>query len=160
LLAKDDRPFTGVVVGDGPERSRLETLRNELGLDKVVHFIGAVAGASRLYGELDLLVIPSRSEGLPNVLLEALQADVPVVATAVGAIPEVMQETCAGIIVPPESPQHLATAIVSGAMLRAQHDSREARRAIVERFSLEARARAHIALYEELVGLTRGDVPR
>ncbi|MBK9408435.1 MAG: glycosyltransferase family 4 protein [Gemmatimonadetes bacterium] len=67
-----------------------------------------------LYRAIDLLVIPSRSEGLPNVLLEALRHGRFAVSTRVGAVPDVLEGARAGIIVPPEDPRALADAIARG----------------------------------------------
>jgi glycosyltransferase involved in cell wall biosynthesis len=142
--------LSATVAGDGPERQALEHLRDSLGLAERVHFVGATAAVQALYAGLDLLVIPSRSEGLPNVLLEALRADLPVVATAVGAIPEVLDSPLAGLVVPAGSAAALADAIPRAAALRDQPTARQARRDVVERFSLRHRAEEHLRLYAEL----------
>jgi glycosyltransferase involved in cell wall biosynthesis len=142
--------FRALIVGDGPERARLERMRAELDLEDCVEFVGAVDDMPAMYATLDLLVIPSRSEGLPNVLLEALNADIPVVATRVGAIPEVLEDTSAGWMVPPDSPADLADAIAAALVSQAEEEGRRARRAVVERFSLERRASEHLRLYAEL----------
>ena len=95
-------------------------------------------------------MLPSRSEGLPNVLLEALSADVPVVATAVGAVPEVLVDKDAGCVVPPGDPRSLAEAI-GHALAHGRSDSaRNARAAAAKHFSLEKRVRLHLGLYGEL----------
>jgi glycosyltransferase involved in cell wall biosynthesis len=90
LLVDRGVAFSAIIVGDGPDRDALERTSIRLGLDGCVRFLGPFGAVSPVYRRLDALVIPSRSEGLPNVLLEALAADVPCVATDVGAIPEVL----------------------------------------------------------------------
>jgi glycosyltransferase involved in cell wall biosynthesis len=144
--------FSAIVAGDGPERRSLERLRIGLGLESHVRFTGAVSAVRAMYARLDLLVIPSRSEGLPNVLLEALRADVPVVAARVGAIPEVLESSAAGMLVRPGDPVSLADAIARGLALKADPASREARREVTERFSPDRRMQAHVQLYDELLG--------
>src|SRR5206468_4146439 len=99
----------------------------------------------------DLLVIASRSEGLPNVLLEALRAGVPVVATRVGAIPEVLDSPTAGILTPPNSFTALADAIAQALQLKRDPEAGDIRRMVANRFSLERRIAAHLALYHELL---------
>jgi glycosyltransferase involved in cell wall biosynthesis len=151
VLRKRGRAFSAVVVGDGPELDRLLALRSELGLADVVGFRPSTATVRSTYATLDALVIPSRSEGLPNVLLEALAEDLPVVSTAVGAVPEVLQDPAAGLVVPAEDPSALADAMATVADGGRTPAARRARRACVERFSLDSRARAHVVLYRELL---------
>ena len=151
LLRRDGVTFSAVIAGDGPERRNLETLCSSLGLSDHVQFLGNVDPIEPIYPQVDLLVIPSRSEGLPNVLLEALRADLPVVATNVGAVPEVIGGTLAGAIVPPESPEAMARAIAEAFRLRDNPMNAVARRAVAARFSIEHRAQAHLELYEGLL---------
>jgi glycosyltransferase involved in cell wall biosynthesis len=143
--------FTAIVAGDGPERRALEGLCASLGLKERVHFAGTIDAVASLYAELDVLVIPSRSEGLPNVLLEALRADVPVVASQVGAIPDVLGSSAAGILIPPGSSTTLADAIALAVETKDNPEARDARRDITERFSLERRVGTHVSLYRDLL---------
>ncbi|HEY0971418.1 MAG TPA: glycosyltransferase [Gemmatimonadales bacterium] len=154
-LAARGVEFEAVVAGDGPERGALLARRDGLGLADRVHFPGVVTDVCSLYERLDLLVIPSRSEGLPNVLLEALSADTPVVSTEVGAVPEVITDPAAGLLVPPGDAEALADAIVAALPLRADAAAREARATTVERFSLATRADAMRRIYDSLHGVTR-----
>ena len=101
-----------LVVGDGPERGGLEALARSLGLDGRVEFLGERPDARELIAGLDVLVVSSRSEGSPLVALEAMEAGVPVVATAVGGIPDQIQHGRTGLLVPPDAPEDLAAAIV------------------------------------------------
>src|SRR2546430_16398443 len=97
-----------------PPRSTLfpyTTLFRSLGLASCVRFLGQVSNTDVVYRHLDLLVLPSRSEGLPNTMLEAMGADVPVVATAVGAVPEAVGTSSAAPLVAPGSPGVLGEAI-------------------------------------------------
>jgi len=140
-----------IIAGDGPERARLAAQARALGVASSVHFLGSVHPVEPLYPELDLVVIPSRSEGLPNVLLEALRADRPVVSTDVGAVSEVLTDNAAGRVVPPLDPAALASAIVL-ALTESPSTGSVARAAAAERFSLERRTEGHVALYHEVLG--------
>jgi len=151
LLARKGIAFGGVIAGDGPERGRLEARCRRLELESCVRFVGHVSNVEALYTNLDLLVLPSRSEGLPNTLLEALQADVPVVAAAVGAVPDVVGSSPAARLVPPGSPAALAEAIGSALTHGDSPDAAAARAAVVKRFSLERRVEAHLRLYHDLL---------
>jgi glycosyltransferase involved in cell wall biosynthesis len=151
VLARQGVGFAGVIAGDGPERARLQALCRRLDLESCVRFVGQVSNVEVLYRNLDLLVLPSRSEGLPNTLLEALQADVPVVAAAVGAVPEVVGSTPAARLVPPGSPAALAEAMGLALIHGDSPAAAAARAAVVKRFSLERRVEAHLRLYHDLL---------
>jgi glycosyltransferase involved in cell wall biosynthesis len=151
-LRKAGQRFGAVVVGGGPEDASLYRLCTHLGLGDCVHFAGPVAASTALYRQFDLVVLPSRSEGLPNVLLEALAADVRVAATSVGAVPEVLSVADAGVLAPPGDPAALAAAIAVA--LEADPRSPEAiraRAAVLDRYSLERRVARHVELYTALV---------
>ncbi|MCH8046368.1 MAG: glycosyltransferase family 4 protein [Planctomycetes bacterium] len=114
-----------LLIGDGREMGPTAQLASDLGLCSRVHFAGAVPEASKLMKAFDVFVISSHTEGLPMVLLEAMGAGVPVVATAVGEIPEVLDRGRLGILTPPGEPERLADAMrgvlrdLSGAAERA-----------------------------------------
>jgi glycosyltransferase involved in cell wall biosynthesis len=112
-----------------------------------------------LYEAIDILVLPSRSEGLPNVLLEALGADRPALCTRVGAVPEVLTDELAGLIVPPNDPDALASAVTPAFALRDRSDARAARMATANAFSLGRRVQHHIELYRELASFDIDPVP-
>jgi glycosyltransferase involved in cell wall biosynthesis len=145
-MAADGSDASLVLAGDGPERKGLEALAARTGVTDSVTFLGSVLPIEPFYPLLDLLVIPSRSEGLPNVLLEALRADIPVVSTRVGAVPEVLEGTGAGLMVPPGDASALANA-VGTALADRSDNGRAERAAVVRRFSLDQRVEAHLRLY-------------
>jgi glycosyltransferase involved in cell wall biosynthesis len=149
-LARAGRPCSAVIAGSGPEASRLHDQTRRLGLDSRVRFLGTVRNVAALYQSIDLLVLPSRSEGLPNVVLEALGADRPVLCTRVGAVSEVLVNPLAGLIVAPGDASALAQAVAPALALREREDARAARKATVEAFSLDARVHHHLSLYGEL----------
>lgn len=105
-----DIPFHVSVVGNGQERSRLESLARERGVNDRTRFAGIVPESGPLMRAFDVLVLSSRTEGTPITLLEAMHASVPVVATSVGGIPHVISAR-EGLLVPPERPDLLAQAI-------------------------------------------------
>lgn len=112
LARTPDRNIDLVVLGDGPERRRLEHFAELLGVNGRVRWCGMVAGADRFFSAFDLLVLSSRTEGCPIVLLEAMSACIPIIATAVGGIPETVTPATA-LLVPPEEPEALASAIAN-----------------------------------------------
>ncbi len=105
-----DLPWMACVLGEGPAREALEARAAALGLRDRVHWHGRVAGAGRLYRAFDLFVLSSRTEGTPMALFEAMAAGVPVVATGVGGVPDVVS-TGEAALVPPGDPETLAAAI-------------------------------------------------
>jgi glycosyltransferase involved in cell wall biosynthesis len=102
-----------VVVGDGPAGAELTALAHDLGLNTRVHFLGFRTDAPEIVRDLDVLVVPSRSEGTPLVVLEAMSAGVPIVANRVGGIPEQIRDRLEGILVPPERPELLARGVLT-----------------------------------------------
>src|SRR5206468_1411959 len=102
-----------MVVGDGPERLELESAAARLGLDGRVEFAGARSRADvlRLLAGSTALVLPSAWENLPHAAVEALAVGTPVVATAVGGVPEVVHDGENGLLVPPNDPIALAAAL-------------------------------------------------
>ncbi|MEX2172923.1 MAG: glycosyltransferase [Pirellulaceae bacterium] len=117
-LAAAVGPWQLHLVGDGPQRRRLAQLAASYGLESQVVFHGSVPHADLpdWFRAADVFVLPSRSEGVPNVLLEAAACGVPFVASAVGGIPEIAG-LGASRLVPPEQPLPLAEALA--AMLQA-----------------------------------------
>lgn len=132
----EPRPLT-VVIGDGPEMPALRALTEELGLRADVHFAGELAGAATLLTAFDALVISSRSEGLPMTLLEAMGAGTPVVAFAIGGIPDALDEST-GRLAPPLDVSMLAARIAEALADEAGSGQRaaEAARRVRERYGI------------------------
>lgn len=132
--------FRLLVVGDGKEGHRLEELRRRLGLEREVIFAGHQDRVAPYYRVADVVVISSHSEGSPNVLLEAMAARVPVVATRVGGIPEIAAEGETALLVPPREPVAMAAAIER--LLRSAEERKRlaeaAYRLVESRFTPEA----------------------
>jgi glycosyltransferase involved in cell wall biosynthesis len=102
-----------IMVGDGTLRNELTRLSKSLGLENSVEFTGFVPFPEipSYLSRFSILVLPSRSEGMPNALLQAMAAGLPVVATRVGGIPEIVEDHVEGLLVEPNSPDDLAKAI-------------------------------------------------
>ncbi|MGS5086078.1 glycosyltransferase family 4 protein [Hydrogenophaga sp. A37] len=101
------------IVGNGPQKEALQSQTATLSLDAMVNFAGTKdeVGVSEALRHADLLIVPSLSEGLPVVIMEALASGVPVVASAVDGIPELVRDGETGRLVPPADPQALANGI-------------------------------------------------
>lgn len=108
LLSQRGRPCTLVFVGDGPEWDRLKEQANGLDLD--IRFMGARTDVEGFLARADIVVLPSVSEGLSNAVMEAMAMGRPIVATAVGGTPELLEDR--GILVPASDPATLAEAFV------------------------------------------------
>jgi glycosyltransferase involved in cell wall biosynthesis len=143
-----------VLVGDGPERPRLEEKIRALGLSDSVHLTGYIAQPERVLDEADLMVLPSHTEGLPNVVLESLLMDVPVLATRVGGTPEVITDGETGYLVEARAPEALANGILDFLSRRDQWacTARRGRAMVEARFDFKARTRKIEAIYTELSG--------
>jgi glycosyltransferase involved in cell wall biosynthesis len=100
-----------ILVGDGPERARLEAAAESLGCKEHVIFTGQLSDVQTFYALADVFALPSHSEGSPNVLLEAMAANLPVVATAVGGVPEMVENNESALLVPPNDPTSLAASL-------------------------------------------------
>jgi glycosyltransferase involved in cell wall biosynthesis len=139
---QDLRPIRFVLFGDGPLRESLARRIAAKGFDGRFIMAGFRSDLDRLLPHLDLLVLPSHSEGLPNVALEAQAAGVPVVATAVGGTPEVIEDGQTGFLVPPGDPAALAERIgrlLIDPALRARFAA-AGRERVAARFSFAAQA--------------------
>ena len=108
-------PCTLVLVGDGSERHRLEAQTKELGIEQSVEFVGR-APPERVPDYMrisDVLVLSSTSEGFPNVLLEAMAAGLPIVATRVGGVPDLIKDHVHGFLAEPQSPSDIAQKVIT-----------------------------------------------
>jgi glycosyltransferase involved in cell wall biosynthesis len=102
-----------LLLGDGPERGALERRAQELGLSDRVDFLGGGSREDvlRLFAAVDAAVLSSAWENFPHTVVEALAVGTPVVATAVGGVPEIVEDGVNGLLVPPRAPAALAAAL-------------------------------------------------
>lgn len=142
------------IAGDGGERAALEGLASDLGILPAVRFLGMRNDVPDLLAGSDLMVLPSRSEGLPMALIEGMGMGLPVVAARVGGIPEVVDEGGTGLLVSPQSPEELA-----GALVRLLEDTslrerlgRAARERVEQDFSAAGMVQRYEALYRAAAG--------
>jgi glycosyltransferase involved in cell wall biosynthesis len=149
-----------LLAGEGDERSRLEADVARLGLGDRVALLGYLADPRPLYEALDTFALSSLREGLPNVLLEALAMEVPVVATRIAGVPRLIHDGDTGLLVEPGSAGTLADALrrlLTDAPLRARL-ARAGRERVDVNYSFSCRTRAVAALYDSL--LRQGDPRR
>lgn len=144
---------TAVVIGDGSERAALEALSRELGVDDRIEFLGWRQDPRAYLATLDIFVLPSRSEGFPLAIVEAMLAGLPVVATDVGSVAEAVAHEETGLLVPADDVEALTAAIrrlADEPALRARLGS-EAHKRALDRFTASVMAREFEQLYEELL---------
>jgi len=148
-----------VIAGDGPRRQQCEDLIRSLELNDRVRVLGEIPDAKPLLHAADVFTLTSRSEGLPNALMEAMASGLPCIATDVGGCSEIIPSPEYGILVPSDEPEPLADAI------RSLHADPEGALKMAERgqalmkktFSLEAMVGATVGLYDRL--LSDGQLP-
>jgi len=112
ILQQQGKDIGLVIIGDGPERKSLEKQIAKYNLEKNVFLLGKKTKASRYLKAFDIFVLPSVKEGFPFVILEAMSAEIPIIATTVGAIPEILENEKSGILVPPKNSKALVGAII------------------------------------------------
>jgi sugar transferase (PEP-CTERM/EpsH1 system associated) len=146
------------MVGDGPLRARAMDIVQAAGLRDSCWFPGERSDVASLMGGLQCFALPSRSEGVSNVVLEAMACALPVVATAVGGNPELVKPGETGVLVPPSDSDALARAIVELASdpARARALGRAGRAEVECRFSLRSMVAAYQGLYDRLLGIHAG----
>ena len=145
---------TMLVVGDGPEAGSLKAQTRALGIEARVRFCGHQSAIRDYLEALDLLVLPSRSEGLPNVVLEAMCVGVPVLATDVGGVREIIEDGMNGWIVPPGDAEALESAIVRTLSdpARRREIAQRGRASLSPKFSASLRAARFLEVYEDVLG--------
>ena len=146
-----------LLVGNGELRKELEERVRSLGLERHVIFTGWREDAAQLLWGIDLLVMPSLTEGFPLVLLEAMADSLPVIANRTGGIPELIRHGQTGRLVEPGNEQQLAEEIVS---LLEQPEERvqlgeQGRRRLEENFALQRLVDATDVLYRNLISRIR-----
>lgn len=114
LVKERNKDAVLVMVGGGEEKGRLEKLAADLGLLEDIRFVDSVASEEvpRFLMASDVFVLPSMSEGFPNVILEAMACGLPIVATRVGGLPEIIEDGKNGLLVEPGNPEQIAGSIL------------------------------------------------
>ncbi|MBI3087370.1 MAG: glycosyltransferase family 4 protein [Candidatus Omnitrophica bacterium] len=148
-------PVRCLMVGDGPTRGRIERAVQAAGLSQAVEFLGFRDDVPAILREADAVVLPSHWEPFGLVILEAMAAGVPVVATAAGGVPEIVTDGETGLLVPPGDARAMAQAVarvLSEEPLR-QRLVAQAAELVRTRFTAEAMARAYERWYEHLAAV-------
>jgi starch synthase (maltosyl-transferring) len=142
-----------LIVGDGPDRSALEQQARRLDVADRVHFLGQRNDVPALLAASTALMLPSRWEGMPNVVLEAMAAGKPVMASKVQGTAELISPGINGWLVPPEQPQILAEAIhlLLSDPETAVSMGRESQVICRKQFTIERSVQSHEQLFREIV---------
>jgi len=139
------------LVGDGSERARLEEMMASRGVGGAFTFAGHVENVAQRLHQADVFTLPSESEAFPNAVLEAMASGLPVVASDVGGIRELVQHGRSGLLVPPRNPLALADAI--GRLMAAPLDARafaaNGRELVEARYSFDRMVASIEHLYEQ-----------
>ena len=147
-----------VLVGDGPQRGEIEALAHSSGVQDQTHFVGQVSDPAPYYALADVLALPSLSEGSPLALLEAMGAGLPIVATKVGGVPEMVEHENSALLVSSRQPAQLSAALARVLLDEdlARKLGEGARHAADTRFTPQAHREQRMAIYREVLsGLGR-----
>lgn len=141
------------IVGDGPLKENLNNLAVELGVNEEVRFLGVRKDIGKLMESSNIFILPSRWEGLPMVILEAMSRGMGIIATKVGGIPEVIENGKEGILISPEDPEILAQTInklLENEELR-KNISQAAYKKVKDKFSIKAYFTHMLDFYSSLI---------
>jgi glycosyltransferase involved in cell wall biosynthesis len=152
-LVRDGLAVHWVICGDGSLRAELESRVNDLGLSSHVTFTGFSSDVPSLLPGADVFVLPSLHEGLGIAAMEAMAAGLPVVASKVGGLPEIVDDGDTGLLVPPGDAAAFATALrrIAGDPAWAQQLAQRGHARALARFTSRAMAEAVEAYYYELL---------
>lgn len=143
-----------IIIGDGPLLSPLKQLAIEKKLSELIWFPGARNDIPSLLAAFDLFVLPSIAEGTPMTILEAMATELPVVATDVGGLAEIVSQGRTGTLVPSNNVQALSQAIelyITNNKLGNEH-GKQGRESIVNNFSIEKMTQQYCSLYDTVLG--------
>jgi glycosyltransferase involved in cell wall biosynthesis len=151
-LSHVDGNWRLIFVGDGPTRRQVESTAAELGLSSRIEFLGDRSDIPQLLSQVDVFVLPSKSEGLPLVILEAMRAGLPVIATNVGGVAEAVADGITGFLTGVNDEVQLRNRIqqliASPELMRKM--GRAGRRQYEQDFQIEIMVRKTVAVYEEV----------
>lgn len=144
-----------LIAGTGPEEARLRSLAISCGVADRVHFLGHVEhdDLPMYFSAADVLVLPAGSEGMPNVVLEAMACGTAVIATAVGGIPEVVQEPIVGSLMRDRTAAAVMAAWQAVCEYGIDQEQRDARRSYAQHFSWSETTMGQLALFHHILGV-------
>jgi glycosyltransferase involved in cell wall biosynthesis len=152
FLSRHDPSLGFIIFGDGPQRKPLAQQIADAGLADRIVLAGFHSNLTDDLGSVDLFVIPSFTEGLPCVLLEALVCEIPVVASAVGGIPEVLEDGLSGYLVPPGNSSALAHRILDALANeeRRRGMGQKGRQRVLENYTFAVTGPIYERLFQQL----------
>jgi glycosyltransferase involved in cell wall biosynthesis len=141
------------MVGDGPLRKQVAGILDEAGAGNLAWLAGERDDVPSIMRALDLFVLPSLAEGVSNTILEAMASGLPVVATAVGGNPELVDAGRTGRLVPPADPHAMAQAMLGYCtdVGECRRQGREARLTAEQRFSMAAMVSGYLSVYDRML---------
>jgi glycosyltransferase involved in cell wall biosynthesis len=142
-----------IVVGDGPNRPWVEKFINQNGLSQKIYLLGEREDVPDLLAGAEIFLLSSRKEGLPRTVIEAMLAGLPVVATRVGGLPELVEDSITGFLVPPGDPEALASVLqklIEDPDLRRTMGEAGRKKALLE-FTLDRMLKETLRVYEEVL---------
>lgn len=151
-VLKEHKNARFVLIGKGDDEPRLKELVKKLGVQKEIIFLGYRPDMPNVYNSLDLVVQSSYTEGMPNVILEALAMEVPVIVTDVGGTSEAIINEETGILIQPGKPEKLATKILTFINNKDafKRMAERGRKVVESKFNIEERARKLSLIYDRL----------
>lgn len=150
-----------LIVGDGPERQRLESLAQSLGIAEAVRFVGTRGDVAELLGLMDVVLLTSRMEANPICLLEAMATEKPVVATRVGSVPESVQDGRTGYLVAPGDSRAMTAHVLDlfASPERAAEMGRAGRERVIAHGSVDRMVEGYQDMLEAIYRAKSGDKP-
>jgi glycosyltransferase involved in cell wall biosynthesis len=152
------QPIDLWIAGEGPKRGELERLIQQTGRPQHIRLLGQLTDPSVFFQACDIYVLSSLREGLPNVVLEAMALEVPVIATRVAGIPALVEDGVSGLVVDAGSPEAIRAAVlrlVENPEFRLEL-TRAARAKVEDSYSFADRIGREVAIYDKLLGQPRG----
>lgn len=142
-----------VVVGDGTEMDRLKRIAARLDVADRIHFVGYVENAYRFMKSFDAFILPSFTEGLPITVLEAMQAEIPIIATAVGEVPDLLEQGTYGELIQPGNAEIMASGLET--VYRNKDEAKKkacgARMKAFDNYGTERMAKQYLELYRDVL---------
>ncbi len=152
-LDHKQKSFRLVLVGDGPEKNRLKELKGKLPWGERIFFLGLRNDINQILQMFDVFVLPSKSEGICNTILEAMASGLPVIATHVGGNPELVVDNLTGFLIPSNDPDILSATLkryIDGKDGLIIYQGNNARQRAVNKFSLEKMVSGYEKIYTDL----------
>ncbi|MEW5925077.1 MAG: glycosyltransferase family 4 protein [Candidatus Zixiibacteriota bacterium] len=153
LIRESPPPFMISIYGHGPDEEMLKNMAEKLGITDVIKFCGFVDDIKPIFRRADFMVLPSRSEGMPNVVLEAWSQKLGVLSTAVGGVPEMIEPGQNGLLVPSEDPKALGEGLLQALNNPAKMDEygEKGFETVRERYSYQKQAELLEKIYMDIV---------